>query len=135
MAGSGSITKQDITVGGSIERKVLTLAWTGDASGGSMPAVSVVTATYGIEGWFLYSVETNPGATAPTDDYDIVINDADGLDIAGGLLANRDTANTEMVSLRAAAAGYPMVRGNLSVVITGNSVNSATGTVIMTFVK
>lgn len=37
----------------------------------------------------------NPGATAPTDDYDVVLNDADGVDLLNGTGANRDTANTE----------------------------------------
>jgi len=68
-----------------------------------------------------------------TINYDIAINDADGLDVAGGLLADRDTANTEIVNMRSSVSGYPMVRGNLSVALTGNSVNSATGTIIMTF--
>ena len=135
MAGSSTITASNITVDGKVSRKVITIAWTGAAAGGAIDAITVNAQTYGIEGWYLYSVETNPGTTAPTDDYDIVINDADGLDIAGGLLANRDSSVTEMVNLRAAATGYPMVRGNLSVAISGNSVNSATGTIIMTFVQ
>lgn len=40
---------------------------------------------------------TNPGATAPTDDYDITLVDEDGIDVAQGLLANRDTSNSEEV--------------------------------------
>jgi len=135
MAGSSTVTKSDITVNGRITRKVLTIAWTGAAAGGAIDAITINPVTYGLEGWFLYSVETNPGTTAPTDNYDIAITDADGFDIAGGLLADRDQTNTEMVNLRVAAAGYPMVRGNLSVAITNNSVNSATGTIILAFVK
>lgn len=38
---------------------------------------------------------TDPGATAPTDNYDITITDADGYDVLQGAGANRDTANTE----------------------------------------
>lgn len=38
---------------------------------------------------------TDPGATAPTDNYDITINDADGNDVLAGAGADRDTANTE----------------------------------------
>jgi len=38
---------------------------------------------------------TDPGATAPTDDYDITIVDSDGYDVLAGQGLNRDTANTE----------------------------------------
>jgi hypothetical protein len=47
---------------------------------------------------------TNPGATAPTDNYDIVVNDADGVDVAAGVLANRDTANSEQAYEASATA-------------------------------
>lgn len=40
---------------------------------------------------------TNPGATAPSDNYDITLVDEDGIDVAEGLLANRDTSNSEEV--------------------------------------
>lgn len=42
---------------------------------------------------------TIPGAApnAPTDDYDIVINDEDETDVLMGAGANRDTADTEQV--------------------------------------
>ena len=40
---------------------------------------------------------TNPGATAPTANYDITLLDEDSLDILAGLGANRHTSNTEVV--------------------------------------
>lgn len=40
---------------------------------------------------------TNPGSAAPTDNYDITLVDEDGLDVAEGQLANRDTTNSEAV--------------------------------------
>lgn len=52
---------------------------------------------------YLIKVITDPGATAPTDNYDITLVDADGYDAAESLLINRDTANTEVV--------YPVVSG------------------------
>lgn len=67
---------------------VYTISSTSDASGN-------VTATLpNIQGK-LTRVVTNPGATAPTDDWDVVLNDADGLDVFMGKGANRDTANSE----------------------------------------
>lgn len=64
-------------------------AWTSDASGN----VSGVD-TESITGEIL-RVVTNPGATAPTDNYDVVVNDADGVDVLAGTGANRDTATSE----------------------------------------
>lgn len=47
----------------------------------------------------LCDVVTNPSATAPTDDWDFVLNDADGVDVLGGLGADRDTATSERINL------------------------------------
>lgn len=41
------------------------------------------------------SVVTNPGATAPTDNWDATITDVDGYDVLQGVGADRDTTNTE----------------------------------------
>jgi hypothetical protein len=38
---------------------------------------------------------TDPGATAPTDNYDLTFPDVEGYDVMQGAGANRDTANTE----------------------------------------
>jgi hypothetical protein len=46
---------------------------------------------------YLVKIVTNPGATAPTADYDCVFNDADGADVTGGALANRHTSTTQLV--------------------------------------
>jgi hypothetical protein len=50
-----------------------------------------------IEGWYLFKVQTKPGTAAaqPDDNYDITITDAEGLDIMGGELLNRDETNAE----------------------------------------
>ena len=54
------------------------------------------TGTVGLDGQILKFV-TNPGSPAPTDNYDITLVDEDGIDVAEGLLANRDTSNSEEV--------------------------------------
>ena len=51
-------------------------------------------------------VVTNPGATAPTDNWDVTLIDADGLDLFMGRGADRDTANTEQF-----CPGIPMTDG------------------------
>lgn len=43
----------------------------------------------------IIQVVTNPGATAPSDDYDITMTDSDGIDVLQGKGANRDTVNSE----------------------------------------
>jgi hypothetical protein len=48
----------------------------------------------GIHGWGINAV-TNPGATAPTADYDCTFLDAFGLDVFGGALGDRHTSTTE----------------------------------------
>jgi hypothetical protein len=84
MAGTVTITYSETRT-----IKSVTWSWTSDASGDANG-----TATKSISGEVIRFV-TNPGATAPSDNYDVVVNDADGVDIAAGCLANRDTANSE----------------------------------------
>lgn len=117
----------------------ITWSWTAAADGSVTGANLTVSATNleKIKGWFLYAMETNPGSTAPTDDYDIVVNDADGLDILGGVGANRDTANTEKVlpMIGGTATPVPIDTTSLVLAITNNAVNAATGTVKLCFVR
>jgi len=73
--------------------------WVSDSAAGSVSQLS----TKPIFGEIL-RITTNPGATAPTDLYDVTILDEDLVDVALGTLANRSTANTETV--------YPTVVGS-----------------------
>jgi len=134
-AGTVLINASSMQILGQQSRRIITLSWTADASAATVPNKVIDASTYDILGWYFFSAETNPGDTAPTDNYDIVINDADGADIAGGLLMNRDTGNTEMVNIGTSIHGYPIVRGNLTFVLSNNAVNSATGTCILTFLS
>ena len=114
--------------------RTVVLSWTGDAANGTVPSTATIDAiTTEISGWYVYAVETDPGSVAPTTLYDIVINDASGFDIAGGQLANRSATATERVipKLDATASLYGgvLVDSALTLVITGQSVVSATGTV------
>lgn len=77
----------------------------------------------------LLALETNPGSTAPQDDYDITITDADGHDVLQGVGANRDTANTEKVSIVfSGTAIHPpvSVADTLTLNVANNNVNGAT---------
>lgn len=44
----------------------------------------------------ILQVITNPGAAAPTDNYDITLIGDEGQDVLNGAGADRDTANTEI---------------------------------------
>lgn len=102
-----TVEGQDVTI--------YTYTMTADAADGSYPA----TASYPINGWII-RVETNPGSTAPTALWDLTLLDQDGLDVMGGVLANRSATATEHV-----LAPQPYVRGAVTITPTGNSVNSA----------
>ena len=97
---------------------------TGDSADGSYPATNLVTKISGK----LLAIETNPGATAPTDNYDIVLNDLDGHDVLEGVAANRDTSTTEKANIvfSGTSVNPPVAKNDtLQLVITNNSVNDA----------
>ena len=132
--GAGTVTQSIKRVSSGVY--VVTISWTGDASDGSVPSTALNSEIIGqVEGCYLYSAETNPGSGPPTANYDIVLNDADGVDIAASQLLNRHTSTTELVNLGMGSYGYPVVRTSLTFVLTNNSQASAAGTVILTFVK
>jgi hypothetical protein len=102
----------------------MTLSWTSDSSGDA-------TATTGAIFGTILRVATNPGATAPTDNYDVTLSDADGFDILYGLGANRDTANTESISPVDPVSGVPpVVAGPLSLSVSSAGA-SKVGTVVI----
>lgn len=78
------------THGGTGKIKTLTIDVTTDAAGGQ-ERLRLELPEY----VFIWYVETNPGSTAPTDDYDLAIYNEMGIDVMGGALNNRDTANSE----------------------------------------
>ena len=66
--------------------------WTSDSSG---DATETTTSTY--SGEILSLVTIPDGTAAPTDNYDVVVTDSNGVDILYGGGADRDTLNTEYV--------------------------------------
>lgn len=126
MAGSSStVTKTSAANDGTLK---LIWDWVGDNANGSVPSAQTADT---ITGYVLLG-ETNPGAAAPTDNYDIVVTNEEGTDIFGGELMNRDTANNEQaVPLVGNAYGPRFVNSKLTMTLTNNSVNSATGRLIL----
>ncbi len=76
----------------------------------------------------LLTLETNPGSTAPSDNYDITLVDDEGHDVLEGVGDNRDTANTEKAAIPLGTYFHPVMDGTetLTLKMSGNSVNSAT---------
>ena len=132
--GTVSIQSDTIFVDYRAARRILTLSFVGDGENGTIPDTVINPATYAIEGWFLYSAETNPGSPAPTPAYNIVINDTDDVDIAGGLLIDRDTSVSELVNFINASHRHPIIRGNVTVTFANQAVGGAKGTLILIFV-
>lgn len=120
-------------------RKII-IDWTSDDTTGA------VTATTGKIVGQLLKVVTDPGAAAPSANYDIAITDEEGVDVLSGLggtggtdpsLANRHTSTTEVVHLWAEDSvtnplpgTQPYVCDKLSVAVT-NAGNSKNGQIII----
>jgi len=124
MAGSVTVTYSAHQFTSGKKMKQVNVAWTADSADGSVPNTTLEN----LKG-FLVKAITNPGATAPTDNYDIKLLDAadSTADAVNALLENRDTANTEIVLFNP----RPPLAGDYTFNLTNNSVNSATGTLIL----
>lgn len=100
------------------------------SSDGSLPVLSL-TNLYG----YVLKVITNPGSTAPTDNWDILLGDPEdnALDALALAVKDRDTATTEAVYPVVSGAATPvwLAKGDYALTITGNSVNSATGRILI----
>lgn len=111
---AGTVTVEESQYGGISKIK---WSWTSTAGGAADLATSK--SYYGE----VISLVTDPGATAPTDDYDITITDVEGYDVMQGAGANRDTANTET----AVPAAKSVAFGKLTLNVT-NAGDSKVGT-------
>jgi hypothetical protein len=112
MAGS-SMTFTETTVG---TVKKIKAAWVSDSATGAVSG----TTTESYSGRFIGLI-TDPGATAPSDNYTVTITDADGVDLLlGAAIGNRDTANTEFIA-EASMAGVAQSVLTFNVSSAGNS--------------
>lgn len=120
-AGSCTVSHDDVTsnIG------VITFTWIGDASSGSVPDTS--SSPYRVDG-YVFLVKTSPGTPAPADNYNITLTDSDGIDVMGGELLLRDTANPEMAVPKIDSVyGEVLVHGYITHNITSQTDASATG--------
>jgi hypothetical protein len=136
-AGSWSaVTYGDATVAQVGNIKTFSITFTASADNATIPNYTISTAltptlmNY-MKGFWIYTVQTDPGSTGPTAAYDIVINDVHGMDIMGGALADRSATATENVfpKFNQSSASYAPLDGTtLVIAVSNNLVNSATST-------
>ena len=116
---AGTVTIAEETYG---SMKKLTWTWLCDASG---DADGQTTEVYT---GAIRRLVTNPDdSDAPTDNYDIVVNDEDGNDVLMGAGANRDTANTEQVL----ASSLGVVANDKLNLVVSNAGNAKKGVVYL----
>jgi len=116
---AGTVTATELTRS---SVKKLTFAWTSSAGGAADG-----TSTSAFDGKIIGFTTIPDGVAAPTDNYDVVLNDADGHDVLLGAGLNRDTANTEHVT-EGSLAGVANSKLTLGVT---NAGNAKSGTVIV----
>lgn len=136
MAGSSMTFTYDDGVGGGGERSQIRKViadWVSDDATGAVTGT-----TRKIVGRLVKAV-TDPGAAAPTDNYDIALTDdvsADILANTDATLGNRDTTNSETVDFflknvaAAALASHPAICSTITIAIT-NAGNSKTGKLVL----
>lgn len=93
MAESAILVMEDLPHG----HKKLQITWVSAAGGTVSQAISAHDYTYvqKLRGMYLVGLVTNPGAAAPTADYDITLLDKDGADLLGGAGVDRHTSASE----------------------------------------
>lgn len=119
-------------IGGQRQRLVLPITCTADALNATYPTLAIDPATYGIKGWYLWLVETDPGTTGPTNGaWDLDITNAHGFLESQNLIDDRSSTATQQV--RGVTLGYPQILNTWTLSLADNAVNSAVVVVYFTF--
>jgi len=128
---AGSVTTTKFIPDRSKGYATVTIAWTGDASDGTVP--STVLDLRELYGYVLIKMDVTTGTTQPTALYDITISNSIG-DITGGALTNLLAAGAQPNISPLSKGGQEIfipITSNYTFALSGNSVASATGTVIL----
>lgn len=128
-AGTVTSSVQAINQGGTAY--IVTVNWQGDASTGSVPTTTI-TGLGPVQGYQITQIQTVPGTPAPTAGYSITVKDQFGYDMAGG---QATTLSATAAASFATTSAVPPVVGSLSFALTGNSVASARGKVLLYIFK
>lgn len=117
---AGTLTYEDNKPNSKASIGSVVISWTGTAGG----AVSGITVPFNGR---IERIVTNPTDT-PSANYDVTLDDADGLDLAQGLLANRHTTNSEEVTPLIGTTHLVPYRGLITPTV-ANSGSSKSGTI------
>ncbi len=153
---ANSVITQTLTSPPQTDLNILTFTWTASTTSAGVsatPTSSEISAA--IAGSYLIMAKTVSGATPyiPTDEYDIAVTDQYGYDILGGALENSGVTATLLKSgvtrfgmavplaqsniansgVTRIAIAAPVDASGVTLEVTGNSVVSAKGTVILYF--
>jgi hypothetical protein len=117
---AGTVTQTRTNLSGDL--RVIEMSVT-TASNGSLTATET---NWDIDG-ILFMVETDPGTTSPTDEYDLTLTNEQNHDVMGGGLADRSETSTQWVFPQVSSSNACVpVEGKLTLNLSNNSVNSAT---------
>jgi hypothetical protein len=117
---AGTVVTTEIVSVGTVKK--VSFAWTSSAGGAADATTTAV-----IDGKLLGFATVPDAVAAPTDNYDITITDAQGLDVLLGQGANRDTANTEYVD----GASIAAVASSVLTLGVTNAGNAKEGTAVL----
>ena len=128
--GTVTISSNTYRPGGSGDLEKILISWVGDAADGTVPSTD-----FSFCGT-LQRVAINPGATAPTNLYDVVLTDEDSFDLLLGVGTDLLTATSESkipTKAGSVANTWELMTycGLATFTLTGNSVHSATGTMTL----
>lgn len=118
---AGTVTKVEETVG-----SVKKIVYTFTASTGAAPGIATSQTTAAFVGQILECI-TDPGATAPTANWDCEVLDEDSMDVLCGSGANQHSTNTTYLTINQASLGT-VVNDKLRLNVT-NAGSGATGVV------
>lgn len=114
---AGTVTATEVTYPAV---KKIKFAWTSDNSGDADK-----TTTAAFTGKLIQVTTVPDGTAAPTDNYDVEVQDADGVDLLAGAGVDRDTAATEHITSDSIGA----VSASTLKLVVSNAGNTKKGTV------
>ena len=116
-----SYTRTTETFGEESRKSKFVVSWTSATGGAGTLSIP------DMNGW-LIKIVTDPGATAPTDDYDITLVDENSADALQSLGLNRDTANTESTYMFVSGAPTPIYLSGTHTFTLANAGDEKVGT-------
>lgn len=119
--------QQTISQLGLSDTWVVTFDWIGDTANGSVPATLAKIGNQ-LQGYRIVSLDVAPGTPAPTNGYSVTIKSSLGIDCFAG---TANTLGSATGSSFAAAQNCSPINGAFTFGLTGNSVASAKGKIVV----